>query len=113
VVEGVGRREAGEGEGGMSDGPHCAHLRVSWRTKPVEPEYPHGAMTGWWECDSGCGARFDPWPPGGALRLVARAVQAEAERLCSTKCNEGCEARIEGLNLDWAIREALNPRRAP
>ena len=33
----------------------CAHLKVSWRTKYNKEDM---TTTGWWECDSGCGTRF-------------------------------------------------------
>jgi len=68
----------------MNEQACCAHLRVSWRTKDfklseeeaarmnviaenagsVYPPIRAGStMTrGWWECDSGCGMRFQPAP---------------------------------------------------
>lgn len=45
----------------MSDGPCCAHLRVSYRTELFDAPGLVGmtkATRGWWECDSGCGAKF-------------------------------------------------------
>lgn len=37
----------------------CAHRTVSFRTEPVDDT---GLVRGYWECDSGCGAKFWPIP---------------------------------------------------
>ena len=36
----------------------CAHLHVSYRTNKADVE--DGSVSGWWECNSGCGTRFIP-----------------------------------------------------
>ncbi len=73
--------------------PMCAHLRVSYRTEDFKydgPDVPnpdlssphvglrHGATLtrGWWECDSGCGAKF--WPLPGAPSDTLTAEEAAA-----------------------------------
>lgn len=78
---------------------YCAHLRISWRTKDVEYDGPdgtpvagspnvpikHGAIltTGWWECDFGCGRRFNP---------IASAAPATGE---ASDVTEKLESRVD------------------
>jgi len=58
----------------QTERPMCAHLHVSWRTKQ------DGIFTrGWWECDSGCGARFLPGTYG-MRRSHSSEAQLEAAK---------------------------------
>lgn len=97
----------------MSDGPFCAHLKISWRTKQVPYEGPvlkgtdmhvsikPGMMVtqGWWDCDS-CNAKFVP----------ATAMEHETEKLkeglrafgkhaqwCWSRTDEGCSCGLTQL----------------
>jgi hypothetical protein len=40
----------------MSEKAACAHRLVSWCIERNDD----GTHTGWWECDSGCGMKFEP-----------------------------------------------------
>jgi hypothetical protein len=51
---------ASEAGAARNDQGCCSHLRVSYRTR--EEGVGH-VVTAWWECDSGCGARFTVAPP--------------------------------------------------
>ena len=81
-------------------GPCCAHARVSYRTKPVGG----GAVTGYWECDSGCGMRFAPQPE--ALATPMPAEPACGHEWGGYRCDRpvGHESALHGVRglCEWA-----------
>lgn len=77
----------------MSDGPYCAHLRVSYRTELVDAPGLVGmtkATRGWWECDLGCGAKFLPESASAAFLRGFEAAREMAAKAALKLHSEGC-----------------------
>ena len=90
----------------MNENLACAHLNVVWKTKMNDDN----TMTGWWECDSGCGMKFIPSPLWDILEIENKEIKELREALIwcsgSDDFSIGGKARVGWLKI---CRPLLNP----
>ena len=87
----------------MSNGACCAHMHVSYRTKEVSPDH---LVSGWWECDSGCGRKFAPAPSEPAVATNEDAALVRyGERLL--RASREALINYKGLDSNPAVLSAI------
>ena len=88
----------------MSDESMCAHLRVSYRSLQEKIQEKAGYVTrGWWECDSGCGAKFFPTAGMDFLLDAWKAHHAHYHSECNVDGPVALPSHGPGTSTDGVL----------